>query len=377
MQSNRYLWLDLIRALSAILVCAGHLRAAIFYSFSTGNVDSNLMSIPFYFLTSLGHEAVIIFFVLSGFFVGGSLLTKKNEKFLFAKYFIIRISRLWIVLIPALFFTYIIDAFISKSILDGGFITSLNSGPNLDYSNSFLTLIYNTLFLQTIISPVFGSNGPLWSLANEFWYYITFPLLLYFIGFLKSNENLFLPYKIFCICFILFLGTVHMLEGFLVWLLGAIIFICNKNNIVKNFNRFHKFLLLSQFFIFLLFHKLNYTFMSDFFLALSFSLFLLTMLAIKEDVILGERVKRVILMLSEMSYSLYLFHFPVVLLIYSLFFTNSKLNFDLLGVLIFFLLLSLLLLIGFLAWLCFERHSFKLRLIMLGLYKKKIKESVS
>jgi peptidoglycan/LPS O-acetylase OafA/YrhL len=33
------------------------------------------------------------------------------------------------------------------------------------------------LFLQTILAPTFGTNGPLWSLANEFWYYVLFPLL--------------------------------------------------------------------------------------------------------------------------------------------------------------------------------------------------------
>ena len=34
----------------------------------------------------------------------------------------------------------------------------------------------NALFLQTILVPVLGTNGPLWSLAYEFWYYAVFPL---------------------------------------------------------------------------------------------------------------------------------------------------------------------------------------------------------
>lgn len=33
------------------------------------------------------------------------------------------------------------------------------------------------MFLQTRFTPVFGSNGPLWSLFNEFWYYVLFPAL--------------------------------------------------------------------------------------------------------------------------------------------------------------------------------------------------------
>src|SRR6202030_3749589 len=35
----------------------------------------------------------------------------------------------------------------------------------------------NLFFVQTILCRTFGSNGPLWSLANEFWYYLLFPLL--------------------------------------------------------------------------------------------------------------------------------------------------------------------------------------------------------
>ena len=34
----------------------------------------------------------------------------------------------------------------------------------------------NALFLQGIACPTFGSNGALWSLSYEFWYYVLFPL---------------------------------------------------------------------------------------------------------------------------------------------------------------------------------------------------------
>ena len=33
----------------------------------------------------------------------------------------------------------------------------------------------NAAFLQRILVPELGTNGPLWSLANEFWYYLLFP----------------------------------------------------------------------------------------------------------------------------------------------------------------------------------------------------------
>jgi peptidoglycan/LPS O-acetylase OafA/YrhL len=38
-------------------------------------------------------------------------------------------------------------------------------------------LLGNLVFLQAILVPTWGSNGPLWSLAFEFWFYIWFPTL--------------------------------------------------------------------------------------------------------------------------------------------------------------------------------------------------------
>jgi peptidoglycan/LPS O-acetylase OafA/YrhL len=37
-----------------------------------------------------------------------------------------------------------------------------------------ISLLGNLLFVQDFKVPVYGSNGPLWSLAFEFWYYMTF-----------------------------------------------------------------------------------------------------------------------------------------------------------------------------------------------------------
>jgi len=38
-------------------------------------------------------------------------------------------------------------------------------------------LLENLGFVQTVSVPVYGTNGPLWSLANEFWYYVMFSLI--------------------------------------------------------------------------------------------------------------------------------------------------------------------------------------------------------
>ena len=50
---------------------------------------------------------------------------------------------------------------------------------NLSVAPRSVTAFIGNMFgLQTILVPSFGGNFPLWSLANETWYYILFPLLV-------------------------------------------------------------------------------------------------------------------------------------------------------------------------------------------------------
>ena len=93
-----------------------------------------------------------------------------------------RLARLWTVVVPALLLTLALD-FTGMAVsggrgYDGSLFGLLSSGPSLNapIDHSFTTFLANLAFLQTISAPVYGSNGPLWSLANEFWYYVAFPL---------------------------------------------------------------------------------------------------------------------------------------------------------------------------------------------------------
>ena len=51
-------------------------------------------------------------------------------------------------------------------------------GNNIAKHLNFGTFAGNLLQLQTIIVSSLGSNGPLWSLANEWWYYVLFGLCM-------------------------------------------------------------------------------------------------------------------------------------------------------------------------------------------------------
>ena len=174
--------LDLVRGVSALLVMLGHLRGFLIVDYG-GVPAPGLLTKVFYFATGLGHEAVMVFFVLSGYFVGGSVLAGLGKgSFRWGGYAAARLTRLWMALGPALLLTLAADLVgrqMNPEAYAGGLAHLFSSGPQSSEPASLApsTFLGNFFFLQTVTLPVYGSNGPLWSLANEFWYYLVFPLL--------------------------------------------------------------------------------------------------------------------------------------------------------------------------------------------------------
>jgi peptidoglycan/LPS O-acetylase OafA/YrhL len=94
--------LDMIRACAALAVMFDHLRGLFFVPIADVR-NSGAVVKGLYFLTSLGHQAVIVFFVLSGYFVGSSVLRSvMRSHWSWRWYLNQRLTRLWIVLVPAL-----------------------------------------------------------------------------------------------------------------------------------------------------------------------------------------------------------------------------------------------------------------------------------
>jgi peptidoglycan/LPS O-acetylase OafA/YrhL len=80
----------------------------------------------------------------------------------------------------------------------------------------------NLFFVQTILTPVLGSDGALWSLAYEFWYYLLFPLGA--LAFWRRTP--LVPRIVFGVLFAASAWFVRgtILEYFPVWLAGAALF---------------------------------------------------------------------------------------------------------------------------------------------------------
>jgi len=356
--------MDFIRGISALLVLAGHLRAAMFVDFSELK-NSTIIDKLFYFVTGLGHEAVMVFFVLSGFFVGGTIIKKKNS-FQFLNYLIARLSRLWTVFIPALIFTFLIDQIIRfyfPQIIEGEHLLFLNSGPNDEYSTSIITFLSNVMFFQTIFTPVFGSNGPLWSLANEFWYYIFFPLLMICTGFIKRGKYI----MFMCFMFLLFSFFIanSLLIGFIIWILGVGVFVVYSKNMIS----INKGFLIPSLILFLLslimskFHFIgnNFSALNDVLIGICFSFLLISIREFEVSWGLNNYFNRFSIWLSEISFSLYIFHFPIVLLIYSIFYSKKQIILNPLSFIHFTFWFLLIVLISSGFWWLFERNTFIVR----------------
>lgn len=174
---------------------------------------------------SFGRQAVIGFFVMSGFLVGGYVLAHLNSNKPFLReYFIHRIVRIYMVVIPAIVLTFLFDT------IGRVFFPATYGGyPIFDAHYEPRFILTNLLNLQGVIAPHYGSNGPLWSIGYEFWYYIAFPLLLapLISSLVKRRARRYAAMAAF-FCVIISLRQIWFPFGFALWTLGALITLSDR-----------------------------------------------------------------------------------------------------------------------------------------------------
>jgi peptidoglycan/LPS O-acetylase OafA/YrhL len=217
--------LDGTRAAAALLVCLSHWRQIFFQSYQLLRVPHKFIFIPFYVITGAGHASVIVFFVLSGYLISGSVFRMFDSRsWSWRRYLTHRLVRLWIVLIPALILGGLFDNAGIRMHHAPGLYTGLVNNGMASSVPQFLTVrafFASLFFVQWILGPTFGSNGPLWSLANEFWYYILFPLGVF--AFRRSFRPLHRLLSAMLFLGISFFVGHSILFLFPVWLLGAVL----------------------------------------------------------------------------------------------------------------------------------------------------------
>ena len=181
-------FLDFLRAIAAFLVLLSHTRNWFFL-----NIDSIAHPSPilrlFWFLTVLGSESVGVFFVLSGFLVGGSIRrSMRRGNFTWTNYLIARFARIYIVYVPALVLTALVFM-IGPTFLDDpgeGFRRPIFSDVQWTFGGARQALCH-VAGLQGFACPVWTQNPPLWSLGYEWALYLVAPVLL---GLLASRGKL-------------------------------------------------------------------------------------------------------------------------------------------------------------------------------------------
>jgi peptidoglycan/LPS O-acetylase OafA/YrhL len=179
-------WLDLARGAAAVEVVAFHAYQLMYIERlpdESHGAGIGLLFSALWTVSSHGAAAVMVFFVLSGYLVGGPAIVRAWAGRLdVVDYFSARMARLYVVLIPALTIAFCAYVSAKQSSGWGAFVASHQDlydrarilfAPVGPYG-----AICNGLFLQTIVCSEFAANLPLWSLSNEFWYYVLIFALL-------------------------------------------------------------------------------------------------------------------------------------------------------------------------------------------------------
>ena len=315
--------LDLLRGTAALTVMLGHLR---FHFEDLGRAPQGRIVLeaqeklpvvmhPYNYMNP-AHQAVIVFFVLSGALVGGSILRNHQlQKFSWLSYCVKRLSRLLTVLIPALMIGGVLDI-CSRHIIRGSPAALFGRLSDMDFNLGLNTFLGNLFFLQKLDRTsvvTFGSNAPLWSLSYEFWFYVLFPLLIAVIFEKVLRARILFTFLLLITGAFLWKGVVL---GLLLWSLGALVTTLPLV-IPERAQRAAvaaAFALYGGAAFFLWKHPFWNTVLDDYVLALFVSLLVYVILHRRES-----RCKtmytHVTEQMAQISFTAYLFHFPLITLI--------------------------------------------------------------
>jgi len=156
------LYIDAMRVLAALVVFLDH--------FARPSVSGGL----FWQVAPFGGDAVIVFFVISGFVIAHATAQKERNA---ADYFISRAARIYSVAVPAIVLTIACD-FVGQWI-DPRYTSWSYSGGAL-WQQLVTGLTFTNAFWHAGFFP--GSDGAYWSLGYEVPYYVIFGAALFARG---------------------------------------------------------------------------------------------------------------------------------------------------------------------------------------------------
>ena len=178
---HQILYFDAVRALSAQMVLVGHsLNIFVPATFMVLRGERYRPGHDIFYMQNLG---VLLFFVLSGYLVSRSALTKmRSPGWGYGDYLLERVARIFVPLVPIVLLVSLGDRlalggrdtpFIRLDLNGWTVVTNLT----MLYNNRAVEFVQELTGLPLDTRPI-GSAAPFWSVVIEFWIYILFGLLL-------------------------------------------------------------------------------------------------------------------------------------------------------------------------------------------------------
>lgn len=186
-------YLDLLRFTAALAVLLGHM-------------EQDGLYMRWWPLSWFSHEAVMIFFVMSGFIIYSSTVRSART---WADYAAARLSRVYSVALPAVLFSVSLGLMVAIS----GAVDTQRLSNYRDFSA--WDMASSLLFLNEALGSeaALTLNGPYWSLCYEVWYYVLFGCFLFLRGWQRV------------LCFLLggLVAGPAVLALFPIWVIGALL----------------------------------------------------------------------------------------------------------------------------------------------------------
>lgn len=344
---KHYYWLDAIRFIAAFMVLLSHTRNDFFCEY--GNLPADQQGLPafvFYLIGRLGHEAVIVFFVLSGFLVGGKTLDRIREGNFDVRFYAInRFSRIYPPLIISILFYYITCLFVKNEIWNWG------------------TAVGNILNLQGIVCE--SLVNPFWSLSYEWWFYI----VLAAIGFSIVAEKWvykMVGFLLICISISVFLVGEMTIFYLSIWFLGALAYLLRPNNYSRSVFFLSLFGIVSGIALYQLSTdtraftfpiELNNTTLIELYMSFMTCLLIQQVILIKPSSKFSAWVEKSLGYMGNFSYTLYLAHRIICMWIFYYVFQKHGGDFTILNLLMYLFVVIICLFGCWLLYLVSEKHT--------------------
>ena len=296
MNNDKIYFLEILRFFSSLMVVIWHYQH-FFLPFNTNaqekflNIESSLLIIMGLDI-EIGTLGVYIFFGISGVVFSATYLN--NGKILLKDYFVKRFARLY----PLHFITLaliIFYFFLDQDFIKGQF--NIERGRFFDLYHFFL----NVFFVHSWgLEKGLSFNSPTWTVSIEIAAYVTFFILLRFL----RNYKILFPLILISLLFSIYktqLLNFKYAEYFLLFYIGIIIYQLPIKTYFKTFLFISIFLIIASFF-------------GRNFKILLFCPGVLIFAILFDNYINNFNVKTFFSFLGSLTYSLYLLHYPLMLI---------------------------------------------------------------